>query len=353
MKIIFLSHSAKGQFFRVGSHHLARELAATGNDVAHISTPVSWAHLLKDRNLFNARSELVNRKVRDQDDVLHLTYRTMFPIALLRHQNDLRKCVIRAGFDDPDVVFIDQPLMNFQRLFPNSTVIYRPTDIHPDGVMHKREQDIVSMAHGVVATSEVVLTSLSVGANVPTLVLENGVETGRFSSAAPMLRSGAVYIGAVDHRFDWSAINAVATAIGPERVRIAGPIASVHPILESNVDLCGPIPYEEIAGFLAAARIGLLPFNAHELNTSRSPMKYYEYLAAGLFVLGRRTAPLDSRRAGGVQLYDDISEIATLAKSCPTSGRSNDEGRTIAEEFDWAARAEELLDFVRSIGVST
>ena len=41
MKIAFLSHTAMGGDFVVGSHHLATALAARGHDVLHMSAPVT------------------------------------------------------------------------------------------------------------------------------------------------------------------------------------------------------------------------------------------------------------------------------------------------------------------------
>ena len=45
MKIAFLSHTAMGGNFVVGSHHLAAALAAHGHEVQHVSAPVTPAHM--------------------------------------------------------------------------------------------------------------------------------------------------------------------------------------------------------------------------------------------------------------------------------------------------------------------
>jgi hypothetical protein len=49
-RMVFASHTASIGVFRVGSHHLSRELSRMGNDVVHVSTPVSLAHLAKVRD---------------------------------------------------------------------------------------------------------------------------------------------------------------------------------------------------------------------------------------------------------------------------------------------------------------
>ena len=58
MRLLLGSHTAPGGVFRVGSHHLARELAAQGHEVCHLSSPVSLAHVV------NARDPEVRRRYR-------------------------------------------------------------------------------------------------------------------------------------------------------------------------------------------------------------------------------------------------------------------------------------------------
>ena len=47
MKIAFLSHTAMGGSFVVGSHHFAAAFAARGYDVQNVSAPISPLHLLR------------------------------------------------------------------------------------------------------------------------------------------------------------------------------------------------------------------------------------------------------------------------------------------------------------------
>ena len=44
MNVVFLSHTAMGGAFVVGSHHLATAFAAAGHSVTHLSAPVSIPH---------------------------------------------------------------------------------------------------------------------------------------------------------------------------------------------------------------------------------------------------------------------------------------------------------------------
>ena len=55
MKAAFLSHTAMGGDFIVGSHHLAKAFVTRGHDVLHVSAPVTPAHLLRLGDAFTRR----------------------------------------------------------------------------------------------------------------------------------------------------------------------------------------------------------------------------------------------------------------------------------------------------------
>jgi teichuronic acid biosynthesis glycosyltransferase TuaH len=346
MKILFLSHSPQGEYFRVGSHHLAREFGNLGHRVLHVSTPKSKVHQLRDF------LKKVDRKSGTQGsfvdgNVTHVTYETNLPIAWSRSRRIFASTLARFDMEEPDLVLIDQPLMDYTDSFTNAIMVYRPTDIHPSGPKRRRELGLLTKVDVVVATSQVVLDSLPGLEGSRSTVLENGVEAKRFvADASGPARLGAIYVGAIDHRFDWDAVNEIARSLDPEPVTLVGPPPIVVPRIERNVVVAGPMPYETIPEIVGRARVGLLPFNAHELNSSRSPMKFYEYLAAGLYVVGRSTAPLRARSAPGVFLYDKVEDIHTLMDKIPEASSINGGGRLEAMRFDWSSRAAELLEFV-------
>lgn len=346
MKILFLSHSPQGEYFRVGSHHLAREFGILGHRVVHISTPKSKVHHFRDF------LKKVDRTVGTPEsfvegNVTHVAYETNLPIAWARSSKIFAATLSRFNIEEPDIVLIDQPLMDYADMFAKATKVYRPTDIHPSGSKRRRELGLLTKVDVVVATSQVVLDSLPGLDGFPSMVLENGVEAKRFGAVTDKpTRSGAIYVGAIDHRFDWDAVNEIARRLAPEPVTLVGPPPTAIPWLEQNVSIAGPMPYESIPEAVGRARLGLLPFNAHDLNSSRSPMKFYEYLAAGLYVLGRSTSPLRARSAPGVFLYDNLEHIPALMDEIPLGSAINEAGRHEAMRFDWSSRAEELLEFV-------
>jgi teichuronic acid biosynthesis glycosyltransferase TuaH len=363
LNIVFLSHTAMTDVFRVGSHHLARELSRQGHAVVHASTPLTIAHLAKlvQPNV-RRRAQLAFRPRRDADRVEHLVALAPLPLgteaatlnalASAYCARALRASLRRAGMSQIDVALVDQPLFDgvLDRL-PVRTVVYRPTDVHTGGRLARAERRLTARADGIVATSALVLDSLGPAARrLPSLVLENGVEFGRFARAASMgSGDGAVYVGALDDRFDWQAVLHMARAVPEAPIRLAGPVVAAPPGLPGNVQLLGPVPYDDVPELLGSASVGLLPLTRRPLNDSRSPMKYYEYLAAGLRVVASATPTLAARPAPGVALYRSAQEAASQL-ACQLRHRArNEAGVAAARPFDWSARAAALATFIASL----
>jgi teichuronic acid biosynthesis glycosyltransferase TuaH len=363
MRVLFLSHTAQTDVFRVGSHHLARELARRGHHVVHASTPMTPAHLLRAANLdVRRRARLALRPKQDADGVWHVV--AVAPAPLGRGPASLgaragawsgrwlESTLRRAGMDEVDVALVDQPLFaDALAVMRPTRLVYRPTDVHPHEPLASAERRVVERADAVVGTWQIVLESIGGAAlPVPTMVLENGVEHHRFAAvgeAGP--RSGIVYVGALDPRFDWDALSAMAAAAPTETFRLIGPAAAAPRDLPGNVVLVGAVPYASVPPLLRSAAVGILPLTNDPLNASRSPMKFYEYLAAGLHVVASHTPTLAVRDAPGVALYRDPAEAADLLRQQLAKPAPNDAGVEAARPYDWSERARRLALFLDAI----
>lgn len=363
--IVFGSHTAGGGVFRVGSHHLSREFSRMGNHVSHISTPVSLLHVAKIFSLETRRrySEALRSPSTDVDGV-----RQVIPILALPGGSGpagLSKWNLshplkpwsalmpRLPDDGVDILILDQPLLGgLIQLLKPTTIIYRPTDIHFSSVSREAELAILKLAHGVVATSGRVLDAVSDGTDaLPSMILENGVEFDRFAPQSQTERKGAVYVGALDARFDWAALSAIAGKNLGEQFRIAGPVdVAVPRDLPTNVKLLGPVPYDSVPALLSQAKVGLLPLSSHQGNAGRSPMKYFEYLASGLAVVATSSPELAQRVAPGVFLYETIgSAPGVFRDALDAYANLGSEGVAYASAFSWQSRSVKLLDFIENL----
>lgn len=351
-RLLFLSHSHRFGAFRVGSHHYARELSARGADVVHLSTPISLAHRATGRVGLRDLAAVPRRPHRDADGVLHIVPRTLLPAQAGGPR--VVRLLERAGVETRfDAVLIDQPLLwdaTVRELA--DTVVYRPTDLYPDGLKHTLQQRIIAAADGVIATSGEVLRGLG-ELSVPSLVLGNGADVDRFAApdgdTSPRgLR--CVYVGALDDRFDWERIAAWAQARPGVDFVIAGPDARPPSRLPSNVEVIGPVPYTDVPSLLHTARVGLLPLSDDPSNAGRSPMKLYEYLASGLAVVSRQTPGIRGRSDLGIEVYADADGADAALDRALAQPSPNRDGSHAASAQSWEHKTQTLEEFLRSIG---
>ena len=151
MRIVLLSHTARSSVFRVGSHHYARELARLGHRIAHVSNPLSLAHLarLSDPEVRRRIPLAVPLRLHDVDGAQYAVPWSLFPLTpdplrrpvTLGSTRLLLRALRRIGFAEPDLVLIDQPLLDY--LLPGLAprrVVSRPTDINLDPLARDRPQ---------------------------------------------------------------------------------------------------------------------------------------------------------------------------------------------------------------------
>ncbi|MDA4892383.1 glycosyltransferase [Streptomyces sp. MS2A] len=354
-RYLFLSHSHPFGPFRVGSHHYARVLSERGADVVHVSTPISTLHRLTGRVRASELVAVPRRPRRDAHGVLHVVPRTTVPVPLGRFR--VARMLEREGIDGLfDAVLIDQPLLWDESVRSLSrTLVYRPTDLYPGGLKHDVQRRILEAADAVVATSDEVLRSLG-APRVPALVLENGVELGRFASPAGEQRprsARCVYVGALDDRFDWDQVAAWARQHPDVPFLIAGPNPRPPSALPANVEALGAVTYTDVPALLHSARVGLLPLSDDPLNAGRSPMKLYEYLAAGLSVVARETPGIRGRSDLGIETYRDGADAAAAlerALAHPSPNRFGEEG---ARDQSWERKTDALTLFLETVREST
>lgn len=364
MRILFLSHTVDGGPFKVGSHHLARELSIVGNAVHHISTPVTIGHLLKCRSsLMRQRFKVaLSAGYLDEFGVRHQVPITFSPFG--RDVLQFGRCNARAAVwsaqdlrRDYDLIFLDQPAfaplldcLKFAKL------IYRPTDAHFKARERYMELRILARAAGIVATSASTLNAVteSAGAiSLPSLILPNGVDLAALREDLSPDANGACYVGAIDERFCWESVVLAARALPTTRIHLAGPVYGRVPGgLPDNVSVLGAVKYSDLGRFLSGYRVGLLPMNAHPGNLSRSPMKYYEYLGAGLQVVATAKDELVRRGAvPGVALANSPQHFANLLTWALSTSETYDiqGGRAWAAKESWSTKAQQLLNFSQGL----
>jgi glycosyltransferase involved in cell wall biosynthesis len=189
-------------------------------------------------------------------------------------------------------------------------------------------------------------------------VCPNGVDTELF--APPVTRSprrpSAVFTGTLR---PWHGIETLAEAwrlfgAGAPPLTVVGD-GPGRPLLEEvGARMTGALPHAEVPAVLAGADIGIAPYAA-DAPPYFSPLKLFEYMAAGLAVVAAAipgvTELVDERTAVLVPPGDPealANAVARLAADPLARERLGRAGRMLAQRHTWANRARGILDEVAS-----
>src|SRR5262249_12126399 len=159
------------------------------------------------------------------------------------------------------------------------------------------------------------------------IYLPNGVDYEHFSAEVPapagdsevagLLASrkrAAGYYGALAEWFDYEMLDAVAARREDWNFLIIGPSLDSSAKQRGrslrrhkNVYWIGPRPYQELPAYLRLFDIALIPFQVNDITQATSPLKLYEYLAAGKPVLS--TPMPECERIPVVKVVRDADEL--------------------------------------------
>jgi glycosyltransferase involved in cell wall biosynthesis len=194
-------------------------------------------------------------------------------------------------------------------------------------------------------------------------VVPNAVndELRRLLAAAPSPgndRPKVLYAGAMwPDWFDWKSAHQCARSV-PEAdfVFLGAVTASVdeddgRPVLSyaaelaelPNVTMIDEVPHHEIAGHLTSADVGFIPFVVNQVTDPCSPLKVFEYLAAGMPVVSSPLAGVHGYP--GMHYYASFDELrqATLdAVADAADPVSRAERIAFGARNTWSARVDEV-----------
>jgi GT2 family glycosyltransferase len=226
---------------------------------------------------------------------------------------------------------------------------------HPPALLRRNHERGLRDAQAVFAVSRPLLEAIR-ARRADAEYLPNGVEFDRF--AAPpdasflpdeISRSGgrpsAGYVGALARWVDSELLLALARLRPDWDFFLVGEaLDDSFDRLESerlpNLRLLGPRPYRAIPSILSAFDAGLIPFRLDSEGSNASPIKLYEYLAAGLPVLA--TPIPECEAVPEVTVASSAAGFSDLLDRARGSRRSEDfrrRARDRARQNDWSERA--------------
>ena len=248
-------------------------------------------------------------------------------------------------------------------------------------IARRRERAVLQHAMLRVAVSAEVAAQVDeVAPEGRTVVVANGVDLDLFVDLPDResARGGlglspetvaAVFVGALRpwHGLD-VAIRALPDAPAEVRLLVAGdgPVATelrtlAHGLgVSDRVDWLGHVPHAAVPGVLAAADIAIAPYPDRG-TFSFSPLKLYEYLAAGTPVIASDIGQIPEVLAGGrfgtlVTPGDPLALAEAFTRfaddPAPAHIVAATARRHALEHFGWQRRAEEIVDHIDAATVA-
>ena len=191
-------------------------------------------------------------------------------------------------------------------------------------------------------------------------VMPNAVWLQRFDGL-PARNGGdppvAVFAGALR---PWHGVETIAEAwrlLGTEAppLRVIGDGPGRDALEAIDAEMMGAVPHDEVPALLAGADIGLAPYSA-DAPRYFSPLKLFEYLAAGLAVVAADIPGVSDivGRDGAVLIAPgdaDALAVAVLALAADPDERARlgRAARGLAELHTWERRARRILDAVHEL----
>jgi len=261
-----------------------------------------------------------------------------------------------------------------QDRFPGLPLVYEAHEVFADTVaparrskMARLEGLVVERAAALVANSQATARRLSelYRPAVSIQVVPNGVD---YPPAVPerdwsRARELVIYSGSF---FGWKGVEDLVSAAGRLpgfRVRLLGGdqagVARLRALANpagARLEFAGRIPHEQVAGELERSCIAVLPNRADPDSAFTSPIKLFEYMAAGCALVVSDLPSLREVLEQDDAVWTEPGDAAGLANAIRALAEDPERARRLgarvrekARGYTWAARGERLARIVRPL----
>lgn len=274
-----------------------------------------------------------------------------------RYATAIRARTHFSGMRRPHVLTTNPLFAAFGSLGWASSVTYHATDDFADvpirGQLYRWAYEVLA-ANRAIRISAVTPKILEAVGRPDGRVIANGLEPAEWSGppqSAPkwfvdLPSPRLVYVGGVTNRLDVDAVARAAAATPQGTIVIIGRVFDVDHVAPlrglRNVVFHDPVGRGDVVSILSAADLGLVPHVVNPMTLAMSPLKAYEYLAAGLPIL---STPLPAM--AGIAPRVRITESESFGEAVTTAlglGRAPQEERAgFVRAHSWRKRHDELL----------
>jgi glycosyltransferase involved in cell wall biosynthesis len=385
-KILMACGTYWGSPFQVGSHHIAKEFANAGYQVAFISDAISPLHPLSGiTNELKERFKFYRQGgIWDSENKIW----AYVPAALATPHNkpilrsewilcnwqkltwpNVFNVVAKNGFEKVDTLYFDSINQAFWLdVIPHDKSIFRIVDkstgySRTTSAAIKQEEKLAQQVDLVVYSAKSLEGYIQSLHPKNTMHLPNGVNFEHFANGSKTLPAEyqnikkpiVVYVGAMDVWFDYELVNYAARELPQVSFVLIGPDNLARQRLAdlSNLHLLGRRDYSELPAYLHNADVGIIPFdiNGHtELIAHINPLKLYEYMACNLPVVSVSWEELELLKTPA-RLSNTYQEFTKAIIDVIENNRIHNikTYQSYIKTIDWTAQVKQLNDKILSI----
>lgn len=218
------------------------------------------------------------------------------------------------------------------------------------------EEKIINGSGLIFATSDYLAETIRKYSGREAVVVENGVDYALFENVAfsgdkdilaDISRPRLGFVGGMKPKIDFSLLASLADYNSGWSIVLIGPAPFSKNrefqelVSRRNVHWLGAIAPNEVPQYLQCLDVGLLPYREIEYNKAVFPLKLYEYLAAGLPVVGCNLPSTVKYGQDMIYLHTDTREFIGACQEALSWEKNEDiiKKRTqLAQEADWTIK---------------
>ena len=283
--------------------------------------------------------------------------------SLRAYDRRLQRAVIRAGLERPAVITMHPLIAGFAPLDWAANVTFYASDDWSAAPEYRAwwpaydeaYRRIRERGRAVCAVSQPIVDRIApTGAAV---VVPNGIdpaEWGTIGAAPPpwfasLPRPRILYVGSLDARLDIDRVKQTASRFPTGSVVFVGPdrdpahIAALRGV--RNIHVHDRVDRAGIPALMQDADVCIVPHVRTRFTTAMSPLKVYEYLAAGRPVAAVDLPPLRGVDDRVVRAGDDEDFAAAVATALALGPATDGTRQAFLQRHAWSRRHDRVLDF--------
>ena len=277
------------------------------------------------------------------------------------YDHRLRKAAERAGLVRPSVITAHPLVAGFAPLDWAGPVTYFATDDWRGSPEYRRYWPIYDEAYRrlreagrrVGAVSRPIIDRID--PTGPSAVIANGVDPMEWPPPRPgsswlstLPGPRILYLGTLDGRIDADLVAALADRFPNGSIALVGPTRDAEHIdrcaAAANVYVRPPVQRRDVPSLLADADLCVIPHVRNRFTTAMSPLKLYEYLAAGRPVAAVDLGPIRDVDERVVITDGDKTFVEAAAQALALGPATEAERQQFLARNSWDRRHERLLE---------